>query len=165
MKAGERLARDPNIEDALREAEARAEAGPAVAAWEKVDRRTFIKLTGLTGAGLTLAASVATPRVSAAAVKGESFVPNAFVNISPEGRILIYSKSPEIGQGIKTAFPMIVAEELDANWDDVDVEQAPIDPEVYGRQSAGGSRSIPLSSSFNQRLNQRIWWSTPNSPR
>jgi isoquinoline 1-oxidoreductase beta subunit len=142
MKAGERLARDPNIESAMREAEARAEAGTSVANWGKVDRRTFIKLTGLSGAGLTLAASITTPRVSAAAVKGESFVPNAFVNISPDGKILIYSKSPEIGQGIKTAFPMIVAEELDANWDDVVVEQAPINPDVYGRQSAGGSRSI-----------------------
>jgi isoquinoline 1-oxidoreductase beta subunit len=143
MKASERLARDPNIESAMREAEARAESGPAIAAWKKVDRRTFIKLTGFTGAGLTLGAAVVSPRVSEAVVKGDSFVPNAFVNISPDGRILIYSKSPEIGQGIKTAFPMIVAEELDASWDDVDVEQAPIDPDVYGRQSAGGSRSIP----------------------
>lgn len=148
MRAGERLARDPNIDGAMREAEARAEAGPAVVTWEKVDRRTFIKLTGMTGAGLTLGAAIATPRVSEAAVEAEGFAPNAFVNISPEGRILIYSKSPEIGQGIKTAYPMIIAEELDADWDDVDVEQAPIDPEVYGRQSAGGSRSIP--SAWNQ---------------
>lgn len=145
MRAEERLARDPNIEPAMREAESRAEAGPAVVVWKKVDRRTFIQLTGLASAGLTLGASIATTRVStaAAAVRGESFAPNAFVNISPDGRIWIYSKSPEIGQGIKTAFPMIVAEELDAHWDDVVVEQAPIDPEVYGRQSAGGSTSIP----------------------
>jgi isoquinoline 1-oxidoreductase beta subunit len=152
MRPAERLARDPNIESAMREAEARAEASagcPAVD-WTKVDRRTFLKLTGMTGAGLTLGGYVASPRVSAASVasKGKDFVPNAFVNISPEGRILIYSKSPEIGQGIKTAYPMIVAEELGANWDDVEVEQAPIDRDAYGRQSAGGSTSIP--SAWNQ---------------
>ena len=65
--------------------------------------------------------------------------------MSPDGSILIYSKGPEIGQGIKTAFAMIVAEELDADWSRVRVEQARIDPAVYGRQSAGGSRSIPAS--------------------
>jgi isoquinoline 1-oxidoreductase subunit beta len=149
MRAQERLARDPNIESAMREAEARAE-GALTVPWTKVNRRTFLKLTGLTGAGLTLGAYIASPRVRASAGEnpGKDFAPNAFVNISPEGRILIYSKSPEIGQGIKTAFPMIVAEELDASWDDVEVEQAPIDPEVYGRQSAGGSTSIP--SAWNQ---------------
>ncbi len=73
------------------------------------------------------------------------FAPNAFLRISRKGSILIYSKGPEIGQGIKTAFPLIIAEELDAKWSDVVVEQAPVNPAVYGRQSAGGSRSIPDS--------------------
>ena len=82
---------------------------------------------------------------AAAADTASEFAPNAFLRISPQGAILIYNKGPEIGQGIKTAFPLIIAEELDAKWSDVTVEQAPVNPAVYGRQSAGGSRSIPDS--------------------
>src|SRR5687768_11498729 len=108
----------------------------------KVDRRTFLKLTGLAGGGLVLGL---VQSGDARAAGPADFVPNAFVRISPKGSILIYSKGPEIGQGIKTAFPLIIAEELDAKWSDVVVEQAPVNPAVYGRQSAGGSRSIPDS--------------------
>ncbi len=109
----------------------------------KIDRRSFMKMTGLAGGGLVLGFCVADTRAASQAA-GE-FAPNAFLRISPKGSILIYSKGPEIGQGIKTAFPLIIAEELDAKWSDVVVEQAPVNPTVYGRQSAGGSRSIPDS--------------------
>jgi isoquinoline 1-oxidoreductase beta subunit len=109
----------------------------------KLDRRTFMKLTGMAGGGLLLGFQVVDAHAASAPVA--DFVPNAFVRISPKGSILIFSKGPEIGQGIKTAFPLIIAEELDASWSDVVVEQAPVNPAVYGRQSAGGSRSIPDS--------------------
>ena len=113
----------------------------------KLDRRSFLRLTGLAGGGLVLAFSVGreAEAASAATAAGSDFSPNAFLRISRNGSILIYSKGPEIGQGIKTAFPLIIAEELDAKWSDVRVEQAPVNPAVYGRQSAGGSRSIPDS--------------------
>lgn len=109
-----------------------------------VNRRSFLKLAGIAGGGLTLAVSFG-PR--AAFADGEdaglpSF--NAYVRISPEGPIYIYATNPEIGQGVKTSMPMIVAEELDAAWDDVVVEQSPIDRK-YGRQFAGGSLSIPMN--------------------
>jgi len=110
-----------------------------------LDRRGFLKLTGLAGGGLVLAFCTGMPRDAAAAAGANSFVPNAFIKIGKDGSILIYNKGPEIGQGIKTAFPLIIAEELDAKWSDVIVEQAPVDPAVYGNQSAGGSRSIPSS--------------------
>jgi isoquinoline 1-oxidoreductase beta subunit len=71
------------------------------------------------------------------------FAPNPLVRIATDDSVLIYAKGPEIGQGIKTAFPMIVAEELDADWSRLRIEQAPVRPEVYGPQGAGDSRSIP----------------------
>jgi len=140
MKAQQRLARDPNLHAVIREAE--AQAGRI---GQDFSRRTFLKLTGFAGAGLTLAFHMGCSRSATVPVNGTEFAPNAFLRIAPDGAITIYSKSPEIGQGIKTAFPMIIAEELDADWSAVTVEQAPIDTALYGRQSAGGSRSIPSS--------------------
>jgi isoquinoline 1-oxidoreductase beta subunit len=108
-----------------------------------IDRRTFLKVAGGAGGGLTLAFCIGYRPPAEAKTEQAAFEPNAFLTIYPDGSIVILSKGPEIGQGIKTAFPMIVAEELDARWADVSVEQAPIDEAVFGRQSAGGSRSIP----------------------
>jgi isoquinoline 1-oxidoreductase subunit beta len=106
-----------------------------------LNRREFIKLSGM-GAGLALAfVSVPFSKSATAATEGREF--NLYVQINPDGVIRIYSPNPEVGQGIKTALPMIVAEELDANWDDVVIENSPVLDE-YGRQRAGGSRSVPL---------------------
>jgi isoquinoline 1-oxidoreductase beta subunit len=129
---------DAYVQDILRAAE--AQSPPS-----KLSRRTFFKLTGLAGGGLVLAFYMGEHGTALASAKGKEFAPNAFLRITPDGVITLYSKAPEIGQGIKTAFPMIIAEELDADWAQVHVEQAPINPAVYGRQSAGGSRSIPTS--------------------
>ena len=70
--------------------------------------------------------------------------PNGYVRIDADG-ITLLAKNPEVGQGVKTSLPMIVAEELDAAWDDVTVVQSPIDSSVYGMQFAGGSMSIPMN--------------------
>jgi isoquinoline 1-oxidoreductase subunit beta len=108
-----------------------------------VDRRGFLKLSGFAAGGLAIAFWMGDEALAAQAAGENVFAPNAFLRIAPDGTITILSKNPEIGQGIKTSFPMIIAEELDADWSRVKVEQAPINPTLYGRQSAGGSRSIP----------------------
>jgi isoquinoline 1-oxidoreductase beta subunit len=72
----------------------------------------------------------------------EWFDINAFLKIGDNGIVTIMSPNPEIGQNVKTAMPMIVAEELDVKWEDVVVEQAPLDTKKYQRQLAGGSQSI-----------------------
>ncbi|MEE8143021.1 MAG: molybdopterin cofactor-binding domain-containing protein, partial [Planctomycetota bacterium] len=138
---------DDYLHDVLREAEAAFETTCETKA-EAIGRRSFLKLTGVAGGGLALAFYLEGGSNALAAQAGSEFVPNAFIRISPDGSILIYAKNPEIGQGVMTALPMIVAEELDANWSDVRVEQSPIDQAVYGRQSAGGSRSV--ASSWDQ---------------
>jgi len=106
----------------------------------EMDRRSFLKVSGIAGVGFVLAFTLS-GKADAASSKGHSEL-NAYIRISPDGSIFIYSKNPEIGQGIKTSMPMIIAEELDADWKDVTVEQSPINKILFGRQNAGGSRSI-----------------------
>lgn len=110
----------------------------------KLSRRTVLNIgAGATG-GLLLGFSIGGGAREAHAARGD-FEPNAFLSIKPNGRITIMAKNPEIGQGVKTSLPMIVAEELDAAWADVDVEQSAIDQERFGVQFAGGSRSTPTN--------------------
>ncbi|HEY5622714.1 MAG TPA: molybdopterin cofactor-binding domain-containing protein [Gammaproteobacteria bacterium] len=139
--AQRRLARDRNLTAAVLEAEGLLDN----ASRQGFSRRSFIKLAGLAGGGLTLGFQLGAPSIAQSQEAGGDFAPNAFLKISTDGSILIYNKNPEVGQGIKTAFPMIVAEELDADWNDVLVEQSPISEAIYGRQAAGGSRSVPSS--------------------
>jgi len=110
-------------------------------------RRRFIQLAGMAGGGLVLAFSTAdlaegSQQLDSPSGVDPAFAPNAYLQISAAG-IILYAPNPEIGQGVKTALPMIVAEELDARWDEIEVRQAPIDAARYGSQSAGGSTSIP----------------------
>lgn len=70
---------------------------------------------------------------------------NSYLSIATDGVITIFSPNPELGQNIMTSFPMIVAEELDADWTRVKVIQAPLDTKAFDRQVTGGSGAVPHS--------------------
>lgn len=105
-----------------------------------LSRRSLINLSAWAAGSLILGVVVDASVREAHAADG---LLNAFVSIAPDGRITIMSKNPEIGQGIKTALPLIIAEELDAPWVSVQVMQAPVNEKIYGMQWAGGSTAIP----------------------
>ena len=105
-----------------------------------LERRGFLKLAG--AGGLVLAFDLNSGSVFAAA-KSDAAKVNAYVAVAPDNSITIYAINPELGQGIKTSFGMIIAEELDADWSKVKVLQAPTSPTLYGQQSSGGSMSTP----------------------
>ena len=104
----------------------------------KIRRRDFLKISSISGMGLVLGFGI-----SARGEQNESavFEPNAFLSIGADNRIIIYSKNPEIGQGVKTSMPMIIAEELEVDWNDIEVRQAGYDRRL-GAQFAGGSTAI-----------------------
>jgi isoquinoline 1-oxidoreductase beta subunit len=109
-------------------------------------RRSFLKSTALAGGGMMLgfswlASCKPTPEQVSNLPK-EWFKINGFLKIGENGMVTIQSPNPEIGQNVKTSMPMIVAEELDLDWDKVLVEQAPLNTAIFTRQLAGGSQSI-----------------------
>ena len=110
-------------------------------------RRNFLKASVLASGGLLVGFNLLT------ACKPEAVMPvdinnlnfndfNAFIKISDDGYVTIFSPNPEIGQGVKTAMPMIIAEELDVAWSKVRVVQGALDTKNFKRQIAGGSQSI-----------------------
>ena len=105
-------------------------------------RRDFLKVTALAGGGLLLGSYAKPARASAGGPAAE-WSPNPFIRFSPDGSVTIIAKNPEIGQGIKTSFPMILAEELDVDWKGITIEMAMADQSKYGAQQVGGSSSTP----------------------
>lgn len=115
----------------------------------KSSRRDFLKLSALTSGGLVLGfswfgAEAKSPAIVNAGFEG-SLGFNSYLSIAADGTITILSPNPELGQNIMTSFPMIVAEELDADWTKVKVLQAALDTKNFDRQLTGGSGAVPHS--------------------
>jgi isoquinoline 1-oxidoreductase beta subunit len=113
-----------------------------------LDRRNFFRISALAGGGFMLGAWNAAAADEAAA----AFSPNAFIRIAPDGAVTIFAKNPEVGQGVKTSLPMIVAEELEVPWEKVTVEQAAVNAAAFGHQMAGGSMSTPSNYDRLRRM-------------
>jgi isoquinoline 1-oxidoreductase beta subunit len=109
----------------------------------KVSRREFLKICPSAGAGLVLGFSLFTDEGAkpTSAAQTKAFAPGAFLSIDADGKITIWSPKSEMGQGVRSALPMIAAEELDADWSSVTVQQADLDAK-YGDQITGGSFSV-----------------------
>lgn len=113
---------------------------------KSVNRRFFLKSGTLAGGGLLLGLHVYGKNLKGFELAdGSVFEPNAYIRIDASGKVTIMAPNPEVGQGVKTSLPMLVAEELDVDWESVNIEQAPLDTNKYKRQVAGGSGSTPTS--------------------
>ena len=111
-----------------------------------LERRAVLKASLLAGGGLALEALIPLRVLAGDATEQMSTAPaqlSAFVAIAADGTVTILSKNPEIGQGVKTSLPMMVADELDCDWSQVRIAQADVDQHRYGEQSAGGSTATP----------------------
>ncbi len=89
----------------------------------EVTRREFLQAASVAGAGLVIGFHLPSrPRIGAAPPPSEPFAPNAWLRINPDDRVLILVDRSEMGQGVATALPMLVAEELEADWSKIVIE-------------------------------------------
>ncbi|WAC10621.1 xanthine dehydrogenase family protein molybdopterin-binding subunit [Dyadobacter pollutisoli] len=117
---------------------------------EQTSRRDFMRIAAAAGGGLFLGfnwsnSSALPVVVDAKQIAAGSIHFNSYLSIGTDNSITIVSPNPEIGQGIKTAFPMVVAEELDADWKQVKTVQGNLDTTIFERQVTGGSGAVPHS--------------------
>lgn len=105
-----------------------------------VSRRNFLRVSMIAGGGMLVGFSTL-GNDEKQEIDGTSFSPNAYIKISPDGTITMMSPNPEIGQGVKTSLVMLIAEEMNVDWQKIQVETAPLDAK-YGSQTTGGSGAI-----------------------
>jgi isoquinoline 1-oxidoreductase subunit beta len=110
----------------------------------QMERRFFLKITALAGGGVMFGLAEET-----AIAQGRGGAPQAppdphnYIHVAADGAVTITAKNPELGQGVKTMLPMLIAEELDVDWKAVKIQQADYDDTKYAGQSAGGSTATP----------------------
>jgi isoquinoline 1-oxidoreductase beta subunit len=115
---------------------------------QNIDRRSFLKVTA-TAAGGVMIGLYTEPSLDAQG-PGRGAPPpppdpHTYIKIAPDGTITIMAKNPEVGQGIKTMLPMLIADEFDADWKTVKIEQTDFDDKKYNGQIAGGSTATPTN--------------------
>src|SRR5271156_4560986 len=113
----------------------------------RIDRRSFLKVSALGGGGVLLSLQLA-PQASAQRRGGVPAAPpdaHNYIKVAPDGTVTIMAKNPEVGQGVKTMLPMLIAEELDVDWKSVKIEQTDFDDTKYAGQVAGGSTGTPTN--------------------
>jgi isoquinoline 1-oxidoreductase beta subunit len=112
----------------------------------KVSRRDFLKASGMAGTGLVLGFHLPSCREGSAAPPEDPYMLNAWIRIAPDGEVTLWVHRPDMGQGARTALPMILADELDIEWPKFERHLlGAADPQVYGSQTTGGSTSIRTS--------------------
>jgi isoquinoline 1-oxidoreductase beta subunit len=110
----------------------------------RIDRRSFLRVSALAGGGVMLGLYVK-PQAKAQFGGGPALDAHTYIKIAPDGTVTIMAKNPEVGQGVKTMLPMMIAEELDVDWKNVKTEQADFDDSKYATQFAGGSLATPMN--------------------
>jgi isoquinoline 1-oxidoreductase beta subunit len=110
-----------------------------------LDRRSFLQMSALACGAFALGLYEKPRAFAQGPGKPSGYAAVAFIRIGSDGTVTIMAKNPEIGQGVKTMLPMLVAEELDVDWKSVKVEQAGVDQQAFGPQFAGGSMSTPIN--------------------
>src|SRR5919201_1239096 len=107
-----------------------------------MDRREFLKVSGALGFAIALGAEGLRLMSEAEAASDAGKAINAWVRIAPDGTVTILTAGAEMGQGSMTSLPLIVAEEMDADWSKVALEWAPADAKVYGYKDPVGTEYL-----------------------
>jgi len=129
---------------------------------KKIDRRSFLSITALSGGGVAFglfnrdALAQGPPPAGRGGApgpggpgggRGAAALPKVenYIKIAADGTVTIMAKNPEVGQGVRTMLPMMIADELDVDWKDVKIEQTDVDGAKYAGQIAGGSTATPTN--------------------
>src|SRR5438094_10265168 len=112
-----------------------------------LSRRNFLRVSAIAGGGVMIATYLdpVTDVFAQIPVTNPPLTASAFITIAANGIVTLMAKNPDIGQGVKTHLPMLIAEELDVDWKDIRIQQADLDQVKYGPQNAGGSNATPTN--------------------
>lgn len=121
---------------------------------ENPARRQFLQVAAMVGGGFAIGFGSVARAAAAGASRATDFIPNAFVRIAPDSSVTVLIKHLEMGQGVSTGLPTLVAEELDADWAQIKVESAPADAGRYNNllwgQAQGTGGSTAIANSYEQ---------------